>query len=372
MYFSSSASRVGSSGVALAAGQFLQVPLRFGRPGLELQGMTELGGCSLEIAPVECGTSFGDVEIGVLAALFSGHQFAAFLKCRRGFLLPASARQGEAKLVVGFTAGRLQPCSFLELRNRVGHLAVPNKRLAKRQVGTRERRRQVDHFTQLLDLFRWPAAGTGAVGECEVEVGLDRGRRQRHGGLELTNRFVGVGGGESRAQIGVRVRVVGPDAHGLAQGRDPRLVVACLYQHESETVVRFGEVRPQPNGLAELGRHRGAVGALATEQQTKGVVRVGPGRVGSQCLPESSDGGVPVRRRNRGRGEGQPGFELAQCLVHVAGPQIDDSRDRRRPPPSEAEGRSRAAGSPARRPDPRVHAGRFRERRSWRLTRDRA
>ena len=93
-------------------------------------------------------------------------------------------------------------------------------------MGPRERRGERDDFSQLLDLFRGPQAGAGAIRYRQVELRLCRGRCQRNRLLELTNRFLGVGGSQGRAQIIVRISVVRADAYSLTQRRDASVIVA--------------------------------------------------------------------------------------------------------------------------------------------------
>ena len=124
----------------------------------------------------------------------------------------------------------------------------------------------------------------------------------------------------------MRVRVVRLEAHRLAERGDAPVVVAGLDEHETEVVVGFGEVGPEPDGFAELGRHLAAVGALAAEQEAEHVAapRRGPGSRRAPCggrrsRTSQSGAGTP------GRGEVQPGLELSQRLVEIARPQVGDA-----------------------------------------------
>ena len=83
-----------------------------------------------------------------------------FWSSGRGFLLAAGPGQRQAQLIVRLPALRLEPRRLLELVDRFRDLAVPKQRLAERQVGPRERRGELDHLAELLDLLR-PARGRG-------------------------------------------------------------------------------------------------------------------------------------------------------------------------------------------------------------------
>ena len=72
--------------------------------------------------------------------------------------------------------------------------------------------------------------------------------------------------------------------------------------------MRLGEVGPQTDGLAELGRDLAAVGALAAEQEAEHVVRVGAARVarrapagGRRWRQLQSGAGTDGRRRGSAR-----------------------------------------------------------------------
>ena len=303
-----------------------EVALRFGRFGPELDRMAEPGSRLLQVALRQRGAAFGDVQIHILVAIISSNKLAALVEFGRGFLSPARPRQSQAKLIVTFPALWLQPSGLLQFLDGFGHFPVLKQRFPERQVGPRERRGEGDDFSQLIDLIRRPHAGTSAIGYRQVELSLDSVRCQCHRLLEFADGFPGVGGGEGRPQIGVRIRVIRPDAYGFTQRRDTRLVVACLYQHESEMIVGFGVIWLQPNGFTELSSHFAAFGARAAEHQTQRVVRVCPARVRTQCLPESGNGSVPVWRRKRWRREVQPGFELSQRLIEIAREEIGDSQ----------------------------------------------
>ena len=87
------------------------------------------------------------------------------------------------------------------------------------------------------------------------------------------------------------------------------------------------EVRPQPDGFAELRGDLAAIGAAAAQQAAERVVRLCSPllntRVGGavstngfcrERLAEAGDGAVPVGPGHRGGGEVQPRFELPSAL----------------------------------------------------------
>ena len=137
---------------------------------------------------------------------------------------------------------------------------------------------------------------------------VDRVRCQRDGFLELFDGFCGVGRRQSRAEIGVRLRVVGTDSHSLTQRRNALVVFSGLDQHEAKMIVSFGEIRLQVNGLAKLRRDFTAVSAAAPEEEAEDVMRFcsrprwspgGRDRVRAQGLAKSGDRAVPVGHRTR-------------------------------------------------------------------------
>ena len=99
----------------------------------------------------------------------------------------------------------------------------------------------------------------------------------------------------------------------------PACVVARLDQHETEVVVGFGEVGPQPDGLAERRRHLGAVRALAAEQQAQDVVRLGP-RPGSAPAPAGARRSAPSQSGAGTAGDGRfsPASSWPSALSSVA------------------------------------------------------
>ena len=171
-------------------------------------------------------------------------------------------------------AGRIEPDGFLQLGDRVGHGPDLEERLAEREVGPGERRRQVDHLPQLLDLFRRSARRAGTVGRREIELCCDGARRERHGFFELANRGLGIGWRQRRSEIGARLRVVWIETHGLAQRRDARLIVTRLNENEAEIVGRLGVVRTEAKRFAERGADVVAARASAAEQPAEQIVRL--------------------------------------------------------------------------------------------------
>ena len=138
--------------------------------------MAELGGRLVQGASLQRRPPFRDIQAGILGPIVSRDQLASLQERRRRFLFPAGARQREPELVVRFPALRLQPRRFLQLGDRVGHVAVTQLRLAEREMRPRERGRQLDDFSQLRDLLRQALGRAGAVGDRQVELGVQRRR----------------------------------------------------------------------------------------------------------------------------------------------------------------------------------------------------
>ena len=146
--------------------------------------------------------------------------------------------------------------------------------------------------------FAAPWSGAGAIGDSEVELGVQRGRCQGDRPFQLTNRGVGVGRRQRGAEIGASVGVVGRQAHCLAQRRDPGGIVARLNQHQAKRVVKVGGVGLQPHRLAELRHDRAGLGAGATEHAPEEVVSFCALRGRKPFLLQSCNRGLPVRRRD--------------------------------------------------------------------------
>ena len=188
--------------------------------------MTEPGRRLLQVAFLECGAAFGDVQVRVLVAIGGGDKIAALLELSCGFIGASRARQSQTQLVVTLPALWLQPRSLLQCRDRVSHFPVLQQRFTKSQMGPRERRGERDDFSQLLNLFRGPQTGARAIRHRQVELGLCRGRCQRNRLLELADRFLDVRRSQGRAQVIVRISVVRADAYSLTQRRDASVIVA--------------------------------------------------------------------------------------------------------------------------------------------------
>ena len=286
----------------------VQIALRFRRLGPQFDRVAKPGGCLFQVAVVQCRAAFGDIQICILAAIVSGDELTAFLELGRSFLMTSRPRQSQAQLIVTFSIVWLEARRLLQFVDGFSHSGVLKQGLAKRQMRARERRCERDDLSQLLDLFRRPAAWTGVVRRREIELRFDRAWRQRNRLLQFADGFFGVGRREGRPQVGMRLCIIGAEAYSLTQRCDARFIVARLDEDESQVVVRFCKVRMQPNRFAEFGRHLARVGARATEQAAQHVVRVGPLRICSQCLAKSGNGVVPVGCGTRRRREVQRGF----------------------------------------------------------------
>ena len=88
------------SGVPLLFFDHREIPLRVGRVGTQLDRMPELGGRLLQVAFLECGAAFGDVQVRVLVAIVGGDKIAALLEFSCGFIRASRARQSQTQLVV--------------------------------------------------------------------------------------------------------------------------------------------------------------------------------------------------------------------------------------------------------------------------------
>ena len=104
--------------------------------------------------------------------------------------------------------------------------------------------------------------------------------------------------------------------------RDPRLVFACLNQHEAEMVVGLGEIRPQTNGLAELGSHVACCRRRLRPSRRPSMLCASARRFGAgglQRLPKAGNGGVPVRRgHGRRRDRFSPASNCPSALSSFA------------------------------------------------------
>ena len=108
----------------------------------------------IQIALVERGAPFGDVQVDILVAIVSGGKFTTLLEFLRALVLASRTRQGQPQLVVGFAALRIESRGFLQFLNRFRHFSVLQERLAQGQVGAGEGWGDADHLSQQFDLFR--------------------------------------------------------------------------------------------------------------------------------------------------------------------------------------------------------------------------
>ena len=104
------------------------------------------------------------------------------------------------------------------------------------------------------------------------------------------------------------------------------MTIVGLGKHESDIVVSLGEIRAQPNRLAELRQHLLAVGTLVPEKQPKQVVGVRPVCLCAQRLAKAADRCVPIGQRpRRSHREIQPRLKLSDCSIKIARAQKDQS-----------------------------------------------
>ena len=187
-------------------------------------------------------------------------------------------------------------------------------------MGARERRRELDHLAQLLDLLRRPVRRAGAVGHRQVELRLDRARRQGDGLLQLADR------GRRRRSASAPRR--GSCAHRRSPGASrtasrsaamPAASSPDLDQHQPEIVVRLGEVRAQPDRLAERRGTSLLSAPLRPSSSPSSVVRLrarrgsgGDAPAGAPAIAASQSGVGQRRRRHV-----QPGLELPERLARA-------------------------------------------------------
>ena len=122
--------------------------------------MAQLRGRALEVALLERGAALQDVQGRGLVAVVGGHEVAALLQLRRGFLLAAGAGQRQAELIARLSALGGETRRLLELLHRFRDLALPQERLAERHAGPGERRgRARSTFSSCSISFAGPPVG---------------------------------------------------------------------------------------------------------------------------------------------------------------------------------------------------------------------
>ena len=303
--------------------------LRFREVRPQLDRVAQLRRRSLEVALLERRAPLEDVQARGLVAIVGRHQLAALLQLGGGFLLAAGAGQGEAELVARLAALGREPRRLLQLLDRLRDLAVPQERLAERQVGPGERGRRARSPSRSCSIsFARSLRGAGAVGGREVEPGLHGARREGDGLLELPDGFLGVGGGEGRAEVGVRVRdspaairtasrnaAMPPGSSPAWTSTRPRLLWASAKPGWSRIASRNSAATSLLSAPVRPSRRPEDVAAR----------RLGPGSRAS-AWRSAATAAVPVRRGQPRAGEVQPGFELSQRLVEVARAEVRDPR----------------------------------------------
>src|SRR5439155_16520504 len=204
--------------------------------------MPELGGSLIQVTFFKGQVARGDVHISVLIAFVSGSQLTSLPEFSRRLIFALRPRQCQPELIMSFAALGVEAHRFLEFGDCFRYFPVAENRLAECQVGPRERGRDGDDFSQLLNLPCRTTVWAGTVSNGKIELGLDRGGLQCDSLLEFPNGFLAIRGGKGRSQIGVGVGVIGPETKSITKRSDGPCVIIGLCQYQPNIVVRVREV----------------------------------------------------------------------------------------------------------------------------------